>query len=63
MIRRTDFKLVFRIQVAPLYQGIGSSFTVGTEAAPFTHKAVITLHGQPKVGLGGCRSPRHPHAL
>ena len=31
-------------------RGVGSSFTVGTEAAPFTHKAVITLHGIPKVG-------------
>ena len=27
----------------------GGSFAVGTESAPFTHKAVITLHGTPKV--------------
>jgi hypothetical protein len=30
-------------------RGVGASFTVGTELAPFTHKAIITLHGQSKV--------------
>ena len=30
-------------------RGPGASFAVGSESKPFTHKAIITLHGQPKV--------------